>query len=158
MSGKEWLSQIPLPPRGIFTHLLLDDATFKQSCEDGLSCLKLRSTESRRAAQGLWSVTQLMTQGPRGMWTKAALRCPCGREKQALPGTWSSAGKTRRQGKQLTPCSLSPLPTLLRGLGWDCSGRAGTLPSRVHVSVPHHRWPMTMGLTCPKVSALPRWC
>jgi len=76
-------------------------------------------------------VTQLMTQGPRGTWTKAASRHPCGREKQAFLGTWGSAGAAQKEGKQLIPSSLLSLPTCLQGLNQDHEGKVVTLPSRV---------------------------
>lgn len=133
MSGKECLSQIPLPPWDIFTALLLGDATFKQSCQDGLSCPKLRQTERvggppRRCG---WPPS-LWRKVPGETWTKA-------------PSQWQGETRSSRNSKQCwessergeaadTFFSLVSSHTSVKSQirpwrkGWDSSLHSGTSP------------------------------
>lgn len=135
MSGKEHLSQIPLPPWGIFTGLLLDDVTFKQSYENGILCLKLRLIKSRRAAERLRSVTQFMMQAPRGRRTKDYLRTSPGQGKASSSGNLEQCWESSDRGEVADPfLPLFFCPTSasshMRPLrkGWNSSPSGDTTP------------------------------
>lgn len=142
MSPKECLSQITPPPWGIFTVLLLDDATFKQSGEDGLLCPKLRPTERRRATERLQLVTQLMMQDLRGTWTKASLGHPCGREKPVFWELGTVLGKLGERGSSwpLLPSRL--FPHICEVSDETIEKWLGLFPLGWHISVPHQSWPV----------------